>query len=104
MILEIVEMVDGADLQIAPVETPKAANVVGTQLGSLEYAPGFGVDQMYFLSPEFTFQVESYRGYLVDRLLRHQVNVVSALAAVDRFMSHNIFAIGSSDNSTGLIK
>ena len=34
----------GEDLQIKDSQTPKAANVLSTQLASLEYAPALGVD------------------------------------------------------------
>lgn len=77
MALDIVRIQDGFDLGVALSAAPKAANVVSTQYGDLEYAQDFGVDMKYFLQEGLQFQTESYRAHLIERLVQHQVNVFS---------------------------
>lgn len=103
MILDIAPIVEGQDLQFVQSEAPRAANVLSTQLGSLEYAPDFGTDRKYFLESEFRIQPESFQSYCVQRLLQHQINVVNVIDVVSQFMTSTTFAIGSSETDGSLV-
>lgn len=100
--VDILEIVDGKDWLFQKSDLPKAANVLSVQLGSLEYAPNFGVDLSYFLNSDLQFQNESFNAYLVERLLNHQINVVNVTELVQTFYEAYTFSIGESPyNSTG---
>lgn len=66
----------GSDLTIKDNVTPKAANVLNIQLGSLEYAPDFGVDFRFFMTSNFQFQNETFKSYVIERLLNHQISPI----------------------------
>lgn len=94
---------DGPDLGISQSEAPRAANIISTQIGELEYAPTMGVDLRYFLETEFRIQNESFKAYLVQRLLEQQVNVVNVIDTINALHSEYIFDIGSSESSGGFV-
>lgn len=75
--IDIFKALNGKDLDIREAESPRAANVISTQLGSLEYAPDFGSDMRYFLQANFQFQLESYKSYVIQRLTYHKINVLA---------------------------
>jgi len=75
--LDIFKALNGKDLDIRDSQSPRAANVLSTQLGSLEYAPDFGVDLRYFLQANFQFQLASYKSYVIQRLTYHKINVLA---------------------------
>lgn len=91
------------DLDIQVGDAPKAMNVLRVQLGSLEYAPSFGIDLAYFLQSELAFQNVSFEAYCVERLIAHQINVVSVSGVLDTFMKTLTFSIGSNKNGTGFV-
>lgn len=91
----------GKDLQIVNSITPKAGNVVNVQLGSLRFAPGFGVDLKYFMTDEFQFQADSFKAYLVQRLTQHQVNVAQVTTMLQGFTQNNIFTVGAIPTGAG---
>jgi hypothetical protein len=102
--LDIVKIEDGLDLGIADTAVMKAGNVLSIQLGSLEYAPGFGVDLRYFLQDSIQFQNESFKAYLVQRLTEHQVNVSEVIEVLDSLTSKYVFSVGDANqNAKGLI-
>lgn len=103
MLLDIVKIENGKDLRVEQSEAPRAASVLQTQVGTLEYAKGFGVDLKFFLDSELRIQPESFQSYCVNRLLQHQVNVVNVVSVVSTFMSNTVFAIGSSESDGSLI-
>ncbi len=103
MLLDFSTIVDGNDLTVTPSEAPRAASVMQTQLGSLEYAPTFGVDMAYFLGSELRIQTESYKSYCVQRLLQHQINVVNVLTQLETFFETSTYYIGSSEGDGSLI-
>ncbi len=92
--LDIVKFETGKDLKIENSIAPKAANVVDTQLSELVYAPGFGVDLKYFLQDDLQFQTSSFRAYLVQRLIEHQVNVTEVITTLETFLQSNTFFVG----------
>jgi len=103
MNLDIQNISEGSDMQVGRSEVPKAANVLSVQLGSLEYAKTFGVDKDYFLNSEFQFQNASFKAYLVERLLAHQINVVNVIQTIEAVSQTYIFNIAATDTQTELI-
>ncbi len=99
--LDISRVEDGRDLGLTDTEALKAANVLSVQLGSLEYAPDFGVDLSFFLDENFSFQKESFKAYLVQRLTEHQINVTRITDTVFAFMSQFVFFVGDASNAIG---
>lgn len=95
---------DGRDLGFAETAVTKAGNVVTTQIGSLEYAPEFGVDLKFFLQESIQFQNESFRAYIVERLSQHQINVSSVSETIDAFVSRFTYSVGDAgDKLKGMI-
>lgn len=94
--LDITRIEDGFDLGFGDTATTKAANVLSVQLGALEYAQEFGIDQRFFLSSDFQFQNESFKAYLIERLTQHQINVADVTEVLEALFSRYIFAVGDS--------
>lgn len=90
---DIVSTTDGLDLGVALSSVPKAANVLSTQLGELEYASDFGVDKKYFLDDNFLFQSDSYRAHLIQRLTEAQINVGQVVGTIDTLFATYSFGI-----------
>jgi hypothetical protein len=88
------------DLVMADAQNPKAANVLSVQLGDLEYAPTFGIDIEFFIDPEFQFQNESFKSYLIQRLSEHHVNVNEVLETVEKFSMTYHFFVGEPESIT----
>lgn len=97
--LDIIAIRDGEDLVLQNATAPKAANVVSTQLGYLEYAPNFGVDLNFFLQEGLEFQNESFKSYLVQRLTHHQINVSEVYELVHNLFIEQTFAVGDANES-----
>ena len=103
--LDIVEIQDGKDLGVADTAVTKAANVLSIQLGSLEYAPDFGVDLRFFLTSNLQFQNDSFKAYLVDRLTHSQVNVSDVRETLEALFSRYTFFVGdASESMRGFIR
>lgn len=94
---------DGPDLGLIRSDVSRAGNVLSIQLGDLEYAPSFGVDLRYFLESDFMIQNDSFKAYLVQRLMESQVNVVNALSVFETLFEKITFLIGDDNNGTGLV-
>jgi hypothetical protein len=102
--LDIVSMVEGQDLKFADTAVTKAANVISIQIGDLSYAPTFGVDLKYFLRTDLQFQNASFKSYLVQRLVEHQVNVSSVATLIDDLLTKYTFYVDDPNRSvSGLI-
>lgn len=97
--IDIVNFTDG--LGTADAETSKAGNVLATQLGSLEYAPTFGIDLEFFLDPDYQFQNESFRAYLIQRLAENHINVSAFIESLEQFYLQYTFAVGPTEPSGG---
>lgn len=93
----------GQDLSLVRGDILRAGNVLAVQLGSLEYAQDFGVDLRYFLESEFRIQNASFKAYLVQRLLEHQINIVNVLSTIEPLIERMTFMIGESDSGQELI-
>ncbi len=98
--IDITSVTDG-DLKLIDTQVAKGANVLQIQLGNLEYAPEFGVDLDFFLDPNFQFQNETFKAYLIQRLAEHHVNVSQCLEVLDRFVLNYTFTLGEPDTSGG---
>lgn len=96
--------VQGKDLPTQNSIAPKAGNVVNIQLGSLDFAPDFGVDLAYFITDEFQFQAASFQAYLVQRLTQHKVNVSKVVGLLTGFVQNNTFTVGEQSDSVGGIQ
>lgn len=102
--LDLVEIREGLDLQIADSVVMKAANVLRVQIGSLEYAPDFGVDLKYFLETGFQIQNESFKAYLIQRLTENQINVSQCIETLEALFSKYTFYVDDANkNLKGLI-
>ena len=102
--LDIIEIKDGQDLNVIDSVVAKAANVLSIQLGSLEYAPEFGVDFKYFLDSSFQFQNESFKSYLVQRLVENQINVAQVVGTVNTFFQKYTYYVDAlNTDNKGLI-
>lgn len=102
--LDIVRIEDGFDLGVADSIAPKAGNLISTQVDTLEYAPAFGVDLKFFLDPDFQFQNESFKAYLVDRLTQNQINVSQVVEVVESLERKYTFKVGDANQKAeGLI-
>lgn len=99
---DIYDVLNG-DLNIGENEASKSANILQTQIGTLEYAPDFGIDLEFFLDPNFTYQNESFKSYLVQRLSEHHVNVNRVIEQIESLFEKYTFEVGQSDSGDGLI-
>lgn len=101
--IDIISAENGQDLVVYKTQTPKAANILSIQLGSLEYAQDFGIDLKYFLSDDIKFQDLSFKAYLVERLAQSGINVTSVLETFERLYKTFNFNISPEDNSGGMV-
>jgi hypothetical protein len=88
---------------IYDTDTEKAGNVLSVQLGSLEYAPQLGIDLRYFLDPDFSFQNESFRAYLVEVLASNGINVSRVIQTVQALYEKYTLEVSATDAGTDLI-
>lgn len=100
MLKDIVS-IDAADLGVQQSESERAANILSTQIGELEYAPEMGIDLRYFLESEFRIQNASFKAYLVQRLLEQRVNVVNVIDTVESLFTTYAFGVGDSEQNVG---
>lgn len=92
------------DIGLADTEVARAGNILSVQLGSLEYAQDLGVDLKYFLSEQFTFQNESFKSHLIERLATWNINVSSVTQALDSLFAKYTFNIADQESNTGLVR
>lgn len=99
--MDIVESNQGEDLKIFDSIVSKAGNVLSVQLGDLEYAPDFGVDLKFFLQSDFQFQNDSFKAYLVQRLVESQVNVAQVMETIETLFTKYTHYVGDFRETTG---
>jgi len=92
--MDIVSFEDGLDLGIQDSIVPKAANLLQVQLGSLDYAPDFGVDLRYFITSNFQFQNETFKSYLIERMMQNQINVADVTETLDTLFETFGWSVG----------
>lgn len=93
----------GLDLGAFDTQVYKAANILGVQLGDLEYAQDLGIDLRYFLSNDFEIQNDSFKAYCIQVLARSGVNVRTVTEVILPLMEQMTFNISPQETSTGLI-
>lgn len=91
------------DLGLFNTQTPRAANILNVQLGSLEYAKTLGIDLKYFLSEDFKFENESFKAYCVEVLANNGINVSSVDETVNALWNDFIFNLSPEQNDSGLV-
>ncbi len=91
------------DLGLVDTEVERAGNILGVQLGSLEYAPQLGIDLTFFLSPDFKFQNDSFKSYLTNVLANQSINVASIVETVETFHRKYAFNLTNQTAQSGLI-
>lgn len=96
-----ISSVNGGDLLVLDTQVPKAANLLQVQIGYLEYAQDFGIDLEFFLDPQFQFQNESFKAYLIQRLSENHVNVNQVFDSIDTFFEKYTFTVGDPEVSSG---
>src|SRR5690606_28744046 len=99
--LDIVRIENGEDLGLANTSAPKAANVVSTQIGTLEYAPDFGVDLKFFLQEGLEFQNQSFVSYIVERLSQHHISVSEVIEVVESLANRYTYKVGEGQSQAG---
>jgi hypothetical protein len=99
--MDIVELNEGEDMKVYDSIVSKAGNVLAVQIGALEYAQDFGVDLRFFLTTDFQLQTESFKAYLVQRLIEHQVNVAKVLDSVQTLVNKYNYLVGDTRQSNG---
>jgi len=57
----------------------KAKNILSTQIGSLAYAPEFGIDYNLFFDQNFQIQNETFKSYAISKLSENGVNPLEVL-------------------------
>ncbi len=103
MLKDIISFTSGADMQVAQSEAQRAANILQTQVGSLEYAPLMGIDLKFFLESEFRIQNASFKAYLVQALLEQRINVINVVDVVESLFARYTFSVGASEQSEGTL-
>ena len=91
------------DLVMLDTVTPRAANILQTQIGALEYASELGIDLVYFLSPDFRFQNDSFKSYLIQTLANYGINVESVGDVLGELSRKYTFNLTASENSDSLV-
>jgi hypothetical protein len=101
----MIDIVDiTTDMQTLNSSIKKAENLLAVQLGSLSYAPEWGIDLEYFLSEDFSFQNESFRAYLLQRLAENSIDVTSVIETVDALYSSLVFNLSSETKTTAMMR
>lgn len=93
----------GEDLQTFNTQTNRAANILGIQVGSLEYEQALGIDLNYFLSEEFSFENASFYSYLIQILAGYGINVATMTATIHDLFQELDISLSPEENSTGLM-
>lgn len=101
--IDIIEAPDGMDMGVLDTQIPRATNILSVQIGSLEYAPDFGIDLAFFLSEDFRFQNESFKAYLIESLANRGINVASLAETIHELYSNFIFNLTPEESGGGMI-
>ncbi len=92
-----------ADIELFDTDTSRAANILSTQLGALEYAQDLGVDLRYFLDEKFKFQNSSFKAYLVEVLANRGISVTTVMDQLENLYATYTFELSPQETSTGLV-
>lgn len=91
------------DIQLFDTQTERAANILSTQLGALEYAKDFGIDLRYFLTESISFQDESFKGYMVQNLATRGINVSSLVEVINALDADYNIKLSPAETTTGFL-
>jgi hypothetical protein len=72
-------------LRNAEVSLYKAKNILSTQIGSLAYAPEFGIDYDLFFGDDYEIQTETFKSYAISKLAENGVNPQEILTEKETF-------------------
>jgi hypothetical protein len=100
--IDITSVTEG-DIRFFDTQTTRAQNILSVQLGALEYEPEMGIDLAYFLQEEFSFQNESFKSYLIQRLANYSINVASVVEQVEDLFNKYTFNLTPAETGTSLI-
>lgn len=100
---DIVSAGNGLDIGLFDTQTTKAGNILSVQLGSVRYAPDLGIDLKYFLDPDFQFQNESFKAYLIQVLANNSINVSSVVETLENLFSQYTFNLTPSETESSLV-
>ena len=90
-------------MEVFNTQTPRAANILQTQLGDLEYAPDLGIDLRYFMTEDIQFQDDNFKGYLVQTLATYGINVASLTEVIKALSSEYNINLSPEETSTGFL-
>jgi hypothetical protein len=94
---------DANGLGTYDTQTPRAANILSVQLGSLEYAEELGIDLEFFLSEQFKFENEAFKSYLIEVLANRGINVSSVTELLESLFNQLTINIQPDEQSGGLL-
>ena len=57
----------------------KARNILSTQIGSLAYAPDFGIDYDLFFGDDYQIQNQTFQAYAISKLSENGINPLDVL-------------------------
>lgn len=92
------------DMVFYDSNVPKAVNVVSTQIGSLSFAPNFGIDLQFFLNETFEIQTEAFKSYCVQRLIESNVDVSSVTEVINDLDTDFDFGIAPTKSTEGFVR
>lgn len=101
--IDIVELTS-EDIGFYDSSVPKAGNIFGAQIGDLEYLPDFGIDLVFFLSPDFEFENAAFKSYLVQRLSEYGIDVSAVIELIRELSLKYTFVVEGRDLNSGLIR
>lgn len=63
----------------------KARNILSTQIGSLAYAPDFGIDYDLFFGDDYEIQNQTFQAYAISKLSENGINPLDVLDSKGTF-------------------
>lgn len=63
----------------------KARNILSTQIGSLAYAPDFGIDYDLFFGDDYQIQNQTFQAYAISKLSENGINPLDVLDSKGTF-------------------
>ena len=63
----------------------KARNILSTQIGSLAYAPEFGIDYDLFFGDDYQIQNQTFQAYAISKLSENGINPLDVLDSKGTF-------------------
>lgn len=92
------------DLEFVSSELPRAENLIGVQLGTLNYQPNWGVDLEYFLNPNYEIQAECFEAHLLQRIGFWGMNVIEFMHKQGKFVREMIFKFTATKDTNSMMR